>query len=89
MGDEVLRIWGSNIKGRRNLLAPDGSLRATADAPRMSQADLGHLLDPPVAQSTIARWERGLMEPRRHYKAQIANVLMSDVSMIFPMTRAS
>lgn len=41
----------------------------------MTQAELGELLEPVVTQGTVARWERGQMEPRRHYKAQLDRVL--------------
>lgn len=74
--DEVLRLWGRNITMRRKALD-------------MSQETLAGLLDPPVTQPTIARWERGLMEPRRHYKAQLAGILQADHAMLFPATAAT
>lgn len=55
----------------------------------MTQLELGELLDPPVAQSTVARWERGQMEPRRHYKAQLARILHADARILFQVKEAS
>lgn len=55
----------------------------------MTQAELGALFDPPVHQSTVARWEAGQMEPRRQHKAQLARILMTDVSMLFPLSRSA
>lgn len=86
--DETLRLWGRNIASRRQLLRPDGTVRTSPQDGTMSQADLGAKLNPPVNQSTVARWEAGQMEPRRRYKAQLASTLMADVSMIFPLTRS-
>lgn len=86
--DEELRQWGENIQIRRIALNADGALRI-GDQESMTQAQLGALMNPPVHQSTIARWEAGLIEPRRHFKAQLATVLMTDVRMLFPMTRVA
>jgi len=86
--DELLRAWGENIRSQRALFTPDGTPRASGADPVMTQAQLGELLDPPVGQSTVARWEAGLMEPRRIYKAQLARVLVLDVRMLFPLTRS-
>lgn len=86
--DETLRLWGSNIAAFRLTRQPDGSLRPSAEADAMGQADLGALLDPPVSQATVSRWEAGLMEPRRHYKAQLGRILGVDVTTLFPLTRA-
>lgn len=86
--DETLRLWGQSIKGLREILNPEGMPR-TGDDPAMSQKALGEKLDPPVGQSTVARWESGLMEPRRHYKAQLARALHTDVRVLFPMTRSA
>jgi len=74
--DETLRGWGENIKIRREFL-------------KLTQKDLADLFEPPLTQSTVARWERGLMEPRRDHKRRLAEVLASDVRMLFPMSRAS
>lgn len=87
--DPVLREWGANIRIQREAHAPDGSLLASDEQPCMTQADLGQLLDPPVAQSTVARWERGQMEPRRHYKAQLARILHAAAQMLFPVKGAA
>lgn len=88
MADETLRTWGENIKLRREALNPEGGLR-TDDEPAMNQAQLGELLDPPVTQATVSRWEAGLIEPRRKYKAQLAAVLHTDVRVLFPMVRTA
>lgn len=74
--DETLRRWGSNIEKFRK-------------AHGWTPSGLGALLDPPVAQSTINRWENGRMEPRRHYKAQLASVFGTDVEILFPLTRSA
>ena len=74
--DETLRQWGENIRLYRETLG-------------LTQFELGEKLEPPVGQSTVARWERGSFEPRRHYKAQLATVLCTDVRILFAMTRAS
>lgn len=87
--DETLRLWGRNIASLRATRKPDGSPRPSKDDPGMGQADLGALLDPPVTQATVSRWESGRMEPRRHYKAQIADRLGADVSTVFPMVRSA
>lgn len=73
--DETLRLWGEAIRLRREFL-------------RLSQAEVAAHMDPPVTQPTVARWERGLMEPRRHYKAQLAALLQTDARMLFPMVAA-
>ena len=88
MADETLRTWGENIKLRREVLNTHGDLRGPEDEP-MSQGRLGELLDPPVTQATVSRWEAGLIEPRRRYKAQLASVLHTDVRVLFPMVRTA
>lgn len=55
----------------------------------MTQAQLGELLDPPVHQTTVARWEAGDMEPRRQYKRQLAHVLHTDIRLLFPLVGAA
>lgn len=83
--DITLSRWGKNIETTRQLRRPDGSLRKSNAQPAMSQADLGALLDPPVTQATVSRWESGIMEPRRHYKAQVAAALGVDPLALFPI----
>jgi DNA-binding transcriptional regulator YiaG len=87
--DEALILWGRNIAAQRKLHTPAGNLRQSGADPTMSQADLAAALIPPVAQSTVARWEAGRIEPRRHYKVQLATILHCDVAMLFPLTRAA
>lgn len=82
--DESLRAWGQNIKLLREALNGDGEPRRGDDS-AMTQAELGDLLDPPVSQSTVARWEAGQMEPRRRYKSQLARALRTDVRVLFPL----
>ncbi len=72
--DETLRLWGTNIRHRRNALG-------------MTQEQLAKILD--VGQATISRWEAGDSEPRRKHKAELARVLSTDVAMLFPLTRAA
>lgn len=88
--DETLRTWGKNIQLRREVLNADGVPRnVKANEPSMTQAQLGEMLEPPVHQSTIARWEAGQMEPKRRHKAELARILMTDVAMLFPLTRSA
>lgn len=87
--DAVLREWGANIRIQREAHAADGTFLTSDERPCMTQLELGELLDPPVAQSTVARWERGQMEPRRHYKAQLARILHADARILFQVKEAS
>jgi DNA-binding XRE family transcriptional regulator len=88
-GDDALRVWGENIRNQRLVLRPDGAPRRSGADAVMTQADLGSLLDPPVRQSTVHRWETGAMEPRRRYKVQLARALHLDVRTLFPLLRAA
>lgn len=72
--DETLRQWGENIRLRREALG-------------LSQRELAQKFTPPLSQSTITRWEYGAMEPRRDHKRRLAEVLSTDVRMLFPMNR--
>lgn len=87
--DETLRLWGRNILSAREAHRPDGMPKANSGdgEPCLTQAGLGQLLDPPVTQVTVARWEAGLREPRRHHKAQLAAVLHRDYFQLFPAVR--
>lgn len=89
VGDEALRTWGENIRDHRKVLRPDGVPRLSGADAVMTQEDLGKLLEPPVQQSTVHRWESGVMEPRRRYKVQLAKVLHVDVRVLFPLVRAA
>jgi len=52
----------------------------------MSQARLAELVG--VQQSAVAKWERGITEPRMAHKQMLAAVLHQDVFMLFPLSRA-
>lgn len=82
--DPLLAEWGRQIRCRREALNADGRLRHQND-PAMTQERLGALMDPPVDQSTVARWENGDIEPRRHYKAQLSDLFHTDGQFLFPM----
>lgn len=86
--DPLLAEWGRQIRSRREALNADGQLRRESD-PAMTQEQLGALMDPPVDQSTVARWENGDIEPRRHFKAQLAELFRTDGQFLFPMKAAS
>lgn len=72
--DEVLRLWGKNI----------ATFRGARD---LGQAELAEALG--VTAATVSRWEAGLIEPRRNMKVRIAQVLGTDVSVLFPLTRGA
>lgn len=71
--DETLRLWGENIRRRREAL-------------KLSQDQLADLVG--VRTPTVWRWEKGLMEPRREMKSKLAGVLRQDVLALFPLTRS-
>lgn len=89
--EEILRQWGRNLVAARKAHRPDGMPKARIDdgEPYLSQAALGQLLNPPVAQGTVAKWELGLREPRASYKRELARVLHQDVFQLFPLTRGA
>lgn len=87
--DATLARWGETLRDLREAHGRDGELRRSDEVPSMTQQELGELLEPRVAQSTVARWERGLMEPRRHYKAQLARVLHDTTGALFSLQVAS
>ncbi len=68
----ALRLWGANIS----------RLRTQAD---YTQESFGSLFDPPVHQSTVARWENGSIEPSLSRKLQIASHLRQPAAVVFPM----
>lgn len=72
--DADLVGWGLILRHHRLRLNSDGDVRGETDA-SMTQKELGNQLDPPVAQSTVAKWESGAAEPRRRYREQIRDVL--------------
>ncbi len=71
--DETLRRWGANLKLFR-------------ETHGQHQADVAEALQ--VAQSTVARWESGEMEPRRQMKVRLADHYGTDVAVLFPLTRS-
>ena len=71
MNHPVLGQWGRNIEAVRKRL-------------RLSQAQLGAMLDPPVSQPTVARWENGKAEPRLDHKIQLCRVLRTEWRLLFP-----
>lgn len=70
--DETLRLWGANLTRFRKFYG-------------WTQDKVAEELD--VDQSTIARWEAGLIEPRRHMKIRLAELYSTDVAILFPLTR--
>lgn len=72
--DEHLRQWGQNIKTGRMTL-------------RWSQARLAGEVG--VTQQTVASWEAGKQEPRRHHKVRLATALRQDVKQLFPLMRSA
>lgn len=72
--DEITRLWGANLKRWRTALGH-------------SQETVAHTLK--VSQSTIARWENGLAEPRRVHKVSLAEFYGTDVAILFPLTRGA
>ena len=73
MSDELLRLWGSNIRSIR--VGRGLSMSAFAK-------DMG------VSVATVSRWEAGKMAPRDENKVEIATVLDADVRTLFPLVRS-
>lgn len=73
MEEQLLREWGRNIEALRTRL-------------KLSQKQLADLMDPPVTQPTVARWENGKIEPRLAYKIQLCRVLHTEWRLLFPVT---
>ena len=72
MTDELLRMWGNNVKQFRG-------------ARQLSVAEFAEAVG--VTQATVSRWEAGLMAPRDRHKVAIATVLGVDVYTLFPLVR--
>lgn len=70
--NERLRTWGANIKRCRLTLG-------------MTQEQLADLVD--VNQSSVQRWEGGLVAPKDDAKIALADALHQDVRMLFPLYR--
>lgn len=60
---DTLKVWGSRIVRRRAALG------------KITQAELAELIDPPIAQSTIAKIETAAMFPSDILKVRIADAL--------------
>lgn len=67
---------------------PGERMRFLRSSLGISQADLGALLDPPVQQGTVSKWENDRIEPRRHHKAQLIRVLKTHQTFLFPLEAA-
>jgi transcriptional regulator with XRE-family HTH domain len=85
MAEQMLKAWGRNIASTRRLRNQHGDLRRNAADPGLTQEGLGEMLEPPVKQATVSRWESGKMEPRAIYKAQLAAVLGVPADQLFPL----
>lgn len=71
MTDEMLRLWGTNIRTLRK-------------ARGWSQSELAGKVG--VNTSTVCRWEKG-KAPRDIHKVDIAMALGADVRSLFPLIR--
>lgn len=67
---ERLRQWGVNVRAARTIKG-------------LSQQDLANLVG--VRQSSIARWETGVVGPSDNHKIALARALGQDVRMLFPL----
>lgn len=56
---------------------------------RLTQAELGHRLDPPVTRASIANLENGRQRLLLHTCVQIAEILDCDVADLMPKRRAN
>lgn len=81
--DPNLERWGRRLAERRSRTRPDGTPKTSDADATMTQADCAALMDPPVRQSTVARWEAGTFEPRRHYRQQLAALYRTSVETLF------
>jgi transcriptional regulator with XRE-family HTH domain len=72
MSNELLEIWGNNVKTIRGLKG----LTVAQFAQEMG-----------VSVATVSRWEAGKMAPKDDNKVEIATVLEVDVRTLFPLTR--
>jgi hypothetical protein len=72
--NDDLADWGLILFRFRRRLNGDGDPIQPGDD-HMTQEELGQLLDPPVTQGTVAKWEAGLAEPRRRYREQLGQII--------------
>lgn len=76
------RKWGRNISRRRVAFNPLAEPRGPNE-PAMSQCDLAEHMG--TNQSTVSRWEAGLVEPTLERKLELAALLRTDVEILFPL----
>lgn len=70
--EEVLRLWGDNIKRGRELL-------------QLTQSALAEQCG--VTRNAVSLWESGDRGPTDAHKIRIAEALHQDVRQLFPLTR--
>lgn len=70
--EPILVAWGRNIVAAREALG-------------IEQKDLADLLNPPVTQATVSRWEGGLVEPRIASRLELCRVLAVSGEELFPL----
>ena len=69
----TLRVWGRNISHARNEAG-------------LTQEELGAMFVPVlVHQSTVARWEKGRIEPSLDHKLALAGHLNRPAALLFPL----
>lgn len=73
MSDELLRVWGNNIRTIRGMKQMSMDVFAS---------EVG------VSVATVSRWEAGKMAPKDDNKVEIAAVLEVDVRTLFPLVRS-
>ncbi len=75
--ERIIRItWGGTIK----------QLRLKQD---LRQTEFAQLFDPPVSQSTVARWERGAAEPSIRHKLEMGRIFGMPTGVLFPLMDAA
>jgi len=72
--NELLRLWGSNIRTGRVAL-------------KMTQYDLAEAVG--VRTASVCRWECGKSTPTDMHKLAIATALHQEVRQLFPLVRVA
>ena len=80
MSDELLRLWGMNVRNFRLAHDVREGIKSSAGIRTMAE-----YLE--VSAATVSRWETGRMSPRDGHKVEIAEYLGVDVRSIFPLVR--